>query len=891
MVHISLWGELTVGEAAERRAASDPQGVMRAFTARLGDDVGCVVRDQMWSAEVLLAVLLQHVMNVVREQMGSDPRSVVLTHPPSWGCYKQERLREAARLAKLSPVQLAPAPVAVAMHHMAAAQQGYGADASRTSSLVLDLGGRSGSVTMVRFGASVAGLLAPVPVMGVLEGIEVGGADFDESLRALVEQLLGRSLHSLDDEDAAVVPGLAQLCVGLVSAKEQLSEQTSVEVALPFADLPPSVRVTRSEFEHAIAPHIAEVVAAAHRVQHADDGTEPEMIRLGSHTAMAVTGSLDHRGGDTLVAEDGSRLRGLGSFNAAPHQILLSGGSARVPLLGRTLAHELGLPVVMDADPKAAVACGAALLAAVEGRQLDGAGQKGSRADTIAAEAAFAEALATGSAIDAGSGIVIVGAGGDDGSEPRSTVGEPSPRRRLALPATSARPLSGRRLGLMIAALLVAAVMVGGGLALRGLGGSSALAGADEPLAVARYASPVMQFSDGFVEARQWALHVAEQRLLGTVTVTNNGTNPGSRRVEEIFPSTLVEDLGTIEFVPVPDRLDAQNLSVGYDVNDLASGKSESFSYELAVSVDAEEAQHRLSQWGRDRDRLAAVRATEPAVSLQSLTFERTSVDVEEGSVVPMALTGVLTNGAPADRTMLAGIALVSSEPSVARAGPTASGGWVELHGKRAGRSVVVAQSGSVRASVAVAVRKPASASTVASASAASGPGTTSDQPRLGASASSGSSSTARSSAGTSSTEASEPSSGSPSAGGVEPATRAPVGKSGVAVPSPEHPSSTPGTAVGPTGTTSPPAADLPPADAPTTTVPANPSPTSPPVTDPPPPETTPTTTQPPSPPPTDPPVEPPPDPTTTTTTTTPPVDPPADPPVDPPPPDPAPVV
>ncbi|MFN0028684.1 MAG: Hsp70 family protein [Acidimicrobiales bacterium] len=875
VVHISAWGELSVGDAAERRAVTDPQGVMRAFKGRLGDDVGSLVRDQMWSAEALLAALLQHVMNLVTSTVGTAPRSVALTYSPAWGPYKQDRLRAAARLAKLGQVHLVAEPVAVALRYAESPSDGRRHSGFTTTSLVLDLGGSSGSVSMVQVepqlaraadGASSLAYTSPVPILGAVAGIEVGGADLDESLRGVVERLIGRSLVSFDDSHAATRAGLSQLRVELVAAKEQLSEQTSVELPLPLADLPPSVRVTRAEFEQAIRSHIAEAVGVVSRAQFTSSAAEPPLARMGtdtlngaglltrSVTSLPMTGGWEHRcGGDTLLATDSSSVGVIGPPNGAATQILLAGGSARVPLLSHLLAQELGLPVVMDADPKAAVACGAAMFAARNERAQVGATARGNTPSGTLVRAEPSPKARSG---------------GTDAVAVRSASGASAERsQRTSRPRLRPHP---RRLGLLATAMLAVMVMMVGGFALRPRAGSPTLAGADEPLTVARYASPVMQFADQFVEARLWTLHVAEQRLVGTVTVSNNGTTPGSRRVEEIFPSTLVEDLGAIEFTPIPDRLDQSNLSVSYHVSDLAPGAATSFSYSLPVSVEAAEAQHRLGQWGRDRDRLAAVRTTEPAVSLQSLSFEQSAIELDAGSVVTLMLAGVLTDGRPADLTILSGTAVVSGEPSVIRA-TALTGGAVELHGRRAGRSVVVAQSGAVRASVSVTVREPALDGTANGSADGSaeraGAGTAADQPRSVGSTGSASLSGGRVSTGAST--ATTPNSGTAASSNDtgQAASRAPVGRTGVRAAPPAKTSPTPGPTAAPTTTTDPGPDALPPAEVPTTTTPPT---TGPPPTDPPPPTTlpAPTTTVAPTDPPADPPA-----------TTLPPADPPADPP------------
>jgi molecular chaperone DnaK len=119
------------------------------------------------------------------------------------------------------------------------------------------------------------------------------------------------------------------------------------------------VRLHRSEFEAMIHPHVEETVSALQR-------------------AIASAGV----GADQLTA------------------VLLVGGSSRIPLVAQMVSEQLGRPVAVDADPKNAIAKGAALSLTPAGISATGAyapAPRGHGSGPVTAHGAAAAPLVTGS--------------------------------------------------------------------------------------------------------------------------------------------------------------------------------------------------------------------------------------------------------------------------------------------------------------------------------------------------------------------------------------------------------------------------------------------------------------------------------------------------------------
>src|SRR5262245_66188847 len=93
-----------VGEAAARRAATEPLRVAREFKRRLGDPTPIIVAGTPYSADALIAKLLRWVVDRVQEAEGGPATAIAVTHPANWGTYKLDLLRQAIRIADLDNV-------------------------------------------------------------------------------------------------------------------------------------------------------------------------------------------------------------------------------------------------------------------------------------------------------------------------------------------------------------------------------------------------------------------------------------------------------------------------------------------------------------------------------------------------------------------------------------------------------------------------------------------------------------------------------------------------------------------------------------------------------------------------------------------------------------------
>lgn len=318
LVHVAEDGTVTTGLAAARRAGDDRSRTVREVRRRIGDDTPILVAGTPYPPHLLVAEQLRHLAELVVERQGSPPETVVVTHPASWGPFKIERLEQAIEVAGLPRAELVTESLAAATDHLAAPATGDDGLATGSRMLVCDLGGTSFSTEVVQ-----RGLERAVPVGPAATIDRLGGADFDQAVFDHVRAAVAGAIDELDRDDPVVVAALHRLRQACTMAKESLSERTEADIPVSLPGLETVVRLTRTEFEAAIRPTVANAVAQARRTI-TESGIDPD--------------DLD--------------------------RVILVGGSANVPLVREMLAGDLGLPVVVDDHPRFASARGAARLAA-----------------------------------------------------------------------------------------------------------------------------------------------------------------------------------------------------------------------------------------------------------------------------------------------------------------------------------------------------------------------------------------------------------------------------------------------------------------------------------------------------------------------------------------------
>jgi molecular chaperone DnaK len=312
VVYLGEGDQVVIGEAAGRRAVTDPDRVVRGFKQRIGDEVPMVIGGVAYTAPQIAAMVVRWVIAQVAAREGGPAAGIVLTRPAGWGAYKVEVLIQALEAAGVPEVRFFTEPEAAAAGY--AVQQRV--EPGRTIA-VYDLGGGTFDATVVRTGAD-----GGFSILGQPHGLEaLGGVDFDDAVFNHVLTAVP-ALAELDAEDPAMLAATAALRRECTLAKEALSADTEVTIPVLAPGISTQVRLHRAEFEDLIRPHITETVHA---------------LRATLRSANLDATEID--------------------------AVLLVGGSSRIPLVTQLLSADLNRPVTIDTDPTTAIALGAAQLA------------------------------------------------------------------------------------------------------------------------------------------------------------------------------------------------------------------------------------------------------------------------------------------------------------------------------------------------------------------------------------------------------------------------------------------------------------------------------------------------------------------------------------------------
>jgi molecular chaperone DnaK (HSP70) len=305
-------GSIVTGDAAERRAVSQPALVARGLKRRLGDPEPVGLGDVSYPVATLLGAQLRDVVTRVSDREGGPAERIVLSHPTTWTPTRRGRFEEVARAAGLeAPLLVTDAEAAV--QHAAPSRLRDGGIVA-----VYDLGGGGFEATVVRTGPG-----GP-EILGTPEGTDVlGGADIDEAILSYVDDAVGGALARLDLDDARTAVALARLRQDCVLAKETLSLDTEAVVPVFLPGRHFEIRLNRTTFE--------------------------QMLRA---PLQSTLDALSHA------------VRSAGLSPADVDAVLLVGGSTRIPMVAEMLGREFGRPLLEGVHPVHAVALGAAALAA-----------------------------------------------------------------------------------------------------------------------------------------------------------------------------------------------------------------------------------------------------------------------------------------------------------------------------------------------------------------------------------------------------------------------------------------------------------------------------------------------------------------------------------------------
>ena len=296
-------GERKVGEPAKRQAITNPTKTISSIKRFMGSSFSEVekeagrvayqvvkgdnntprvaIDDRKYTPQEISAMTLQKMKRTAEEYLGQEVTGAVITVPAYFNDSQRQATKEAGEIAGLEVKRIINEPTAAAL--------AYGLDKKSTDQkiVVFDLGGGTHDVSILELGDGV------FEVLSTDGDTHLGGDDFDQ---AIIEWLVDEFKSENSGLDLSKDPmALQRLKEAAEKAKIELSSTTSTEINLPYimpVDGVPKHLVrslTRAKFEQlvdSLVKRSIEPCMSALKAAGLDKGDIDEVILVGGSTRI-----------------------------------------------------------------------------------------------------------------------------------------------------------------------------------------------------------------------------------------------------------------------------------------------------------------------------------------------------------------------------------------------------------------------------------------------------------------------------------------------------------------------------------------------------------------------------------------------------------------------------
>ncbi|PHS38144.1 MAG: molecular chaperone DnaK [Sulfurovum sp.] len=326
-------GEVLVGEAAKRQAITNPEKTIYSIKRIMGlmmneekakeaqeklpyhiiDRSGACaieVAGKTYTPQEISAKVLMKMKEDAEAYLGETVTDAVITVPAYFNDAQRKATKEAGTIAGLNVLRIINEPTAAAL--------AYGLDKKESEQIVVyDLGGGTFDVTALETGDGV------VEVMATGGDAFLGGDDFDNRIIDFVADEF-KAETGIDVK--ADVMALQRVKDAAETAKKELSSATETEINLPFITADASgpkhlvTKITRAKFESLIGDLVASTIKTVQGV-----------------------------------------LKDAGLSTSEINEIVMVGGSTRIPLVQEEMKKFFGKELNKSVNPDEVVALGAAI--------------------------------------------------------------------------------------------------------------------------------------------------------------------------------------------------------------------------------------------------------------------------------------------------------------------------------------------------------------------------------------------------------------------------------------------------------------------------------------------------------------------------------------------------
>ncbi|WP_439472094.1 Hsp70 family protein [Brevundimonas sp.] len=307
-------GEVLVGLAARERQSTHPDHTATAFKRYMGANRTTRLGKRDFTAEELSALVLGRLKADAEAYLGEPVTEAVITVPAYFNDKQRKATRRAGELAGLKVERLLNEPTAAALAY------GIHELGNESRFLVFDLGGGTFDVSVLEIFEGV------IEVRASTGDNRLGGEDFNDVLMDEFRRTAGKDISEKDRSDSTL---RERIRIAAERARRALTENPSTTMSIVWKDKAIERQVTTEDFE-------------------------------------TVCAGLLNRLREPVLRS----LRDAGIRSEDLSEIILVGGSTRMPVVRKAITRMFGRFPANAVNPDEAVALGAAVQAGLKSRDV-----------------------------------------------------------------------------------------------------------------------------------------------------------------------------------------------------------------------------------------------------------------------------------------------------------------------------------------------------------------------------------------------------------------------------------------------------------------------------------------------------------------------------------------